>query len=118
MWSSTEELGLYELALRKGTFLDRATIDESATIKNFPNWRGEKPPFIGWSWFIDQTPDSLKTIGHTGSQGGFQANYVVIPEKKILFVVLCNAPRDLEAATEQVIRWMKEEQYFEKAANK
>ena len=112
--SSVEELRQYELALRKGTFLDAKTIDESATIKTFPNWSGDKPPFIGWSWFIGQTPDSLKTIGHTGTQGGFQANYVSIPEKKILFVILCNAPRDLNAVTDQVLAWLREERYFEK----
>jgi CubicO group peptidase (beta-lactamase class C family) len=113
VWSSVEEMRLYELALRKGTFLDKASIDESATVKTFPGWSGDKPPAIGWSWFIGQTPDSLKTIGHTGSQGGFQANYVSIPEKKILFVVLCNAPRDLDAATLQVLAWMKDATYFE-----
>src|SRR5436190_225383 len=114
VWSSIEEMRLYELALRKGTFLDKASIDESRTIKTFPNWSGEKPPAIGWSWFIGQTLDSLKTIGHTGSQGGFQANYVSIPEKKILFVVLCNGPRDLDAATQQVGAWVKEAEYFDK----
>ena len=114
VWSSVEELRQYELALRKGIFLDAKTIDESATIKTFPNWSGDKPPFIGWSWFIGQTPDSLKTIGHTGTQGGFQANYVSIPEKKILFVILCNAPRDLNAVTDQVLAWLREERYFEK----
>ena len=112
VWSSVEELARYELALRKGTFLDPASIDSSALIKTFPNWSGDKPPFIGWSWFIGKTTDSLKTIGHTGSQGGFQANYVSIPEKKILFVILCNAPRDLDTVTQQVMTLLKEENHF------
>ena len=114
VWSSVEELARYELALRKGTFLDPASIDSSALIKTFPSWSGDKPPFIGWSWFIGKTTDLLKTIGHTGSQGGFQANYVSIPEKKILFVILCNAPRDLDAVTQLVLTWIKEENYFDK----
>jgi CubicO group peptidase (beta-lactamase class C family) len=114
VWSSVEEMRLYALALQKGTFLDKASIEESMRIKSFPGWAGEKPPAIGWSWFIGQTDDSLKTIGHTGSQGGFQANYVSIPEKKILFVVLCNGPRDLDAATQQVGTLIREAGYFER----
>lgn len=114
VWSSVEELTRYELALRRGTFLDPTSIDASAVIKKFPNWSSDKPPFIGWSWFIGQTPDSLKTIGHTGSQGGFQANYVSIPEKKILFVILCNAPRDLDTVTQLVMTWLKAENYFDR----
>ncbi len=114
VWSSVVELSQYELSLREGMFLSPSVIDASASIKNFYNWSGEKPPFIGWSWFIGQMPDGLKTIGHTGSQGGFQANYVCIPEKKILFVILCNAPHDLEAVTGQVFTWLKEEKYLDK----
>jgi CubicO group peptidase (beta-lactamase class C family) len=114
VWSSVEEMRRYELALRNGTFLDKSSIAESVTAKTFPGWSGEKPPAIGWSWFIGQTADSLKTVGHTGSQGGFQANYASIPEKNILFVVLCNGPRDLDAATQQVFTWMREEKYFDK----
>ncbi len=112
VWSSVEELSRYELALRKATFLSQPAIDGSAEIKDFPNWAGEKKPFIGWSWFIGQTPDGLKTIGHTGSQGGFQANYISIPEQKILFVILCNAPHDLESVTGQVLSWLNEEKYL------
>ncbi len=114
VWSSAEELSRYELALQNATFLSQAAIDESAEIKQFPNWSGEKPPFIGWSWFIGQTPDGLKTIGHTGSQGGFQANYVSIPAKKILFVIVGNAPHDLDAVTNQVLTWLKKEKYLDR----
>ena len=114
VWSDVEELALYELALRKGTFLGLESIDESAVIKTFPNWSDKNPPAIGWSWFIAQTPDGLKTIGHTGSQGGFQANYVSIPQKGIFFVVLCNAPRDLNSATKMVIAQLRELNYLDK----
>lgn len=107
VWSTVEELARYTLALRNGTFLSMKSIDESAVIKTFPNWSGNQPPFVGWSWFIGQTPDGLKTVGHTGSQGGFQANYVTIPEKGIFFVILCNAPRDLKRVTEAVMAQLR-----------
>ena len=113
IWSTVEELAKYELALRKGTFLNLKSIDESAFIKTFPNWSDKNLPAIGWSWFIGQTMDGLKTIGHTGSQGGFQANYVSIPEKGILFVILCNAPRDLKQATERVTANLREQRYLD-----
>jgi len=114
VWSSTLELAHYELALRKGIFLKPSVIDESAQVKIFPGWTGDQPPAIGWSWFIGKTPDGLKTIGHTGSQGGFQANYVSIPEKKILFVILGNAPHDLDRVTQQVLDWLREANYADR----
>ncbi len=114
VWSTVEELTRYELALRKGTFLGMKSIDESAVIKTFSIWSDKNPPAIGWSWFIGQTADGLKTIGHTGSQGGFQANYVSIPDKGILFVVLCNAPRDLKRSTEKVISELSGLHYLDK----
>ena len=103
VWSSVEELSSYELALRKAAFLDMPSIDESATTKKFPRWSAEKPPFIGWSWFIDQTSDGYKVISHTGHQGGFAAYYISVPEKKVFAVVLFNAPYDVIAFRETVI---------------
>ena len=114
VWSTVEELARYELALRKGTFLNVKSIDKSAVIKTFPNWSEKDLPFIGWSWWIGQTSDGLKTIGHTGSQGGFQANYVSIPEKGILFVILCNSPRDLKRVTDKVTTELREQRYLDK----
>lgn len=113
VWSSVEELSKYELALRKGTFLLISSIDESAVIKKFANWSSTENPSVGWSWFMAQTPDGLKTIGHTGSQGGFVANYVSIPEKKILVVMLCNQPIDLRPVTDHVLTMLKVENYLD-----
>src|SRR5262249_16920950 len=55
-WSSVEELALYEQALRKSVFLRPETIADSRTIKTFASWAAGEPPFIGWSWFIEETP--------------------------------------------------------------
>ena len=113
VWSSVEELAKYELALRKGIFLDMSVIDESATIKKFPQWTAKEPPAVGWSWFMSQTSDGLKTIGHTGHQGGFAANYVSIPEKGIFVVVLYNAPYDVYLFRDKLIELLQQEKWLE-----
>lgn len=113
VWSSTEELAKYELALRRATFLDLPSIDSSATIKTFPGWKGAEPPFIGWSWFISRTPDGQKVIAHTGHQGGFAAYYISIPSKKVLVVVLYNAPYDVYAFREKVISLVSAAQWLD-----
>lgn len=120
VWSSTRELAEYEKAIQLAAFLPERTIEDSRTIKKFDNWKGTRrfgetwswfhpqesggmvDPVIGWSWFIGKSNTGLKVVGHTGSQGGFLCNYVVIPEKKILLVILCNTPRDVYAFTDKV----------------
>jgi CubicO group peptidase (beta-lactamase class C family) len=113
VWSSVEELAKYELAIRSSVFLKPETIEQSKTVFHPENWKSTTPPAIGWSWFIGQTPDHLKTIGHTGSQGGFVANYVTIPDKQILFVILCNTPRDIEDDALTVLTLLRKENYFD-----
>jgi len=112
VWSSVEELANYELALQKSVFLHDSIIDRSRTITPWENWTYSQPPFIGWSWFIGKTADGLKTVGHTGSQGGFLCNYVTIPEKDILFVILCNTPKDVDAYTNFITDWLIKNQWL------
>ena len=106
VWSSVNELAKYELALQQHKFMSDSILQDSRIIKPWPNWQDATPPFIGWSWFIDKTPDGLKTVGHTGSQGGFLANYVTVPEKDITFIILCNTPRDVDGFTEFITEWL------------
>ena len=121
VWSSVEELAKYEKALQTGAFLSLERVEDSRTAKQFDNWKGTRPfaanwswftpqmydgvmkPFIGWSWFVGRTADGSKIVGHTGTQGGFIANYVSIPEKKVLIVILCNSPRDVYALTDSLL---------------
>lgn len=105
VWSSVDELARYELALRKSLILDSTTIADSRTIKTFPDWKGD-PPFIGYSWFVGEV-DGLTVISHTGTQGGFYADFVSIPEKEILYVMLCNVPTPQEEKREQVLAVLK-----------
>ncbi|HTE32021.1 MAG TPA: serine hydrolase domain-containing protein [Chryseolinea sp.] len=124
VWSSVEELARYEQAIQQAVFLPSKRIEDSRIVKRFDNWKGTRPfdqgwswfkpevknnvtqPIIGWSWFVGKTPKGLKVVGHTGSQGGFLCNYVSIPEKKILIVILCNTPRDLYAYTNKLISYL------------
>lgn len=121
VWSSVEELAKYEKALQTGAFLPADQIEDSRTPKRFSNWKGTRgftanwswftprtydgvmQPFIGWSWFISRTADGSKIVGHTGTQGGFIANYVSIPEKKVQIVILCNSPRDVYTYTDKLL---------------
>lgn len=103
VWSSVEELSAYEFGLRNAKFLEKETIQESMEIKKFTNWKDTDSEKIGWSWFIGKTSSGLKTIGHTGSQGGFRANFVMIPEKGWFIVMLSSSPKPLEEYTDKVI---------------
>lgn len=109
VWSSIEELVKYQKALEAASFSNAATIAESKEIKTFPQWNSSEAAFIGWSWFVGKTPDGLKTVGHTGTQGGFYCDYVTIPEKKILYLMLANYPIDRDLLNREVIRILKEE---------
>lgn len=111
VWSSAEELASYEKAIQRHIFLTEATVNDSRTVKQFGQWQGAEPPFIGWSWFIT-TQQGLHTIGHPGSQGGFLTNYVVVPDKQIFFVILCNTPREayeMKTTTNYVLEEIKKE---------
>jgi len=107
VWSSVEELALYELALRNVKFSDAKTIDDSRTIKEYANWKSNTPAFIGYSWFIGKTEDGHKMIYHTGTQGGFYGDFVSIPEKGIIYVMLCNIPTPQEEKREAVLSILK-----------
>ncbi len=113
IWSSVAELAKYELALRKGVFLKTETINDSRTIKTFANWKSDVPDDRGWSWQVIKTPEGFMTAEHTGHQGGFAANYVSIPKKGILFVVLYNAPYDVYLFREKVMAFLKEGNWLE-----
>lgn len=113
VWSSVNELAKYELALQQHKIVPDAVLRESRTIKPWPNWKDATPPSIGWSWFIDKTPEGLKTVGHTGSQGGFLCNYVTVPEKDIIFIILCNTRRDVEGFTQFITEWLAKYNWLE-----
>jgi len=102
VWSSVEELWKYEQAIQKNTFLDSTSIRRSRTIQIYSNWTDSTPAFVGLCWFIANT-STQNMIGHTGSQGGFRADYVWLPEKRIFYVILCNTPKRLNEIRNKVL---------------
>lgn len=108
VWSSVNELAKYELAIRQGAFLDEATIAESRTVYEPENRADSLPPFLGFSWFINEPapPLHVRRVFHTGSQGGFRAFHLSIPEKGILYVALFNRPVGREAFMEKGLELM------------
>ena len=102
VWSSVNELREYEQAIQKNVFLDSVWTKRSRTVYDLSNWKDSLPPFIGLCWFITKT-NNENMIGHTGSQGGFRADYVWLPEKKIFYVILCNTPKPLTAIRSKVL---------------
>jgi len=92
VWSSTEELVKYWKALDNAVFMSASSIQES---------RETKAGFIGWSWFVDS---NNKTVSHTGTQGGFYCDYVTVPEKGILYVMLANFPIDRTMLNREVLK--------------
>ncbi len=108
VWSSVEELANYELAIRKASFLTNEIIDDSRVVKEYPAWNSDIPAFIGYSWFIGQTPEGYNMIYHTGTQGGFYGDFASIPEKGITYIMLCNIPTLQEEKRALVLSLLKE----------
>jgi CubicO group peptidase (beta-lactamase class C family) len=109
VWSSVDELWKYEKAIQKNVFLDSVWIKRSRTVMGFSNWKDSMPSFIGLCWFITKT-NSENMIGHTGSQGGFRADYVWLPDKNIFYLILTNTPKALSKLREQVLDMLLKQQ--------
>jgi CubicO group peptidase (beta-lactamase class C family) len=109
VWSSVEELARYEVALRDGTFLSKATVEDSRSVKTFANWASAESPEVGWSWFIAEAHGVLE-IGHSGKQAGFLTQYQVIPAKDVLVVFLINGHdntiESFKAVDAELHRWL------------
>jgi len=119
VWSSLEELALYEKAIQSAKFLSASAVEDSRTPKNNFEVRSlsslENQSWnLGWSWFISHSDEGEKLVGHAGTQGGFYANYISVPEKGVLFVMLSNFPSDREKISTRIMSWLKEENYLDK----
>ncbi len=99
VWSTVLELASYEDALQDAIFLKPSMVKESRTIYRPDNWSGPDAPFVGYSWWIgekallgEKVGLGVHTVQHSGSQGGFRAFFVSIPEKDIKLIGLFNRP--------------------------
>jgi len=95
VWSSVEELWLYEKAIQKNLFLGPEWIKKSRAVYSFPGWKDAMPSRLGLSWFLTKE-NGLDIIGHTGSQGGFISDYVWLPRETVFYVLLCNFPKPIK----------------------
>ncbi|MBX2947530.1 MAG: beta-lactamase family protein [Cyclobacteriaceae bacterium] len=102
VWSSVDELILFERAMEKALFISPETITESQQVYKPNNWKGDHEPFIATSWFIDSTKAGDKIVAHTGTQGGFYCHFVSVPDQDILYIVLANRPYNRESDYEEV----------------
>lgn len=103
VWSSVRDLARYEKAIQTAAFLPASAIAESRKAFQPANWQDKQPSFIGYSWFTGKI-NGEEIIFHTGSQGGFVADYVWMPSKKLFYTILCNSPRPIEKYREEVFR--------------
>lgn len=102
VWSSVDELILFEQAMKKALFIAPETITESRQVFSPLNWKGDHEPFMATSWFIEATKAGNKIVAHTGTQGGFYCHYVSVPDKEVLYVVLANRPYNRDSDYEKV----------------
>ncbi len=114
VWSCILDLFRYEMAIEKHKFLDKKYIELSRTPFHPPNWKEKRHPFVGFSWFIGEEAlfgsreFGLKLIYHTGSQGGFRAFHIKIPEKRILLAGVFNRPiKDLKGFIKSALQLLQ-----------
>lgn len=111
VWSSVEELWIYEQAIQKNLFLDSDWINKSRTIYPFPEWRDNTVSRLGLSWFITKEAEQ-DMIGHTGSQGGFISDYCWLSGEKIFYVLLCNVPKPIKEIRAGVFRLLQKDNWL------
>jgi CubicO group peptidase (beta-lactamase class C family) len=102
VWSSVAELRKYVDAIEKCSFADCNTIKKATELWTPPNWQQPRPVFHSGVWFVHKSitlfandKEQCRTIEHSGSQGGFRAHLILIPENKITIIWLTNNSKSL-----------------------
>ncbi|SNR17278.1 serine hydrolase domain-containing protein [Tenacibaculum jejuense] len=123
IWSTVLELAKYEEALLNNVFLGKELTQKSREIYHPKTWKDSIAPNVGYSWFIGQEGVFRKPIpqelgvnmfSHTGSQGGFKAFYISIPEKNIFIAGLFNKYRsNLSEIIETSVVSLKENNWLD-----
>jgi len=76
--------------MNRGVFdTERILADSSYNMLWKPWFKTGEESSVGLSWFLDEYR-GVKTIGHAGGDTGFSTNLLMLPEKSIAVVVLCN----------------------------
>jgi len=112
VWSSVDELFKYEEAIQKNKFLNKHLTELARTPFSPPNWKEKDPPFVGYDWFVNQYGTTPPSVGHSGDQAGFKAEYWYLPKQNILIVILNNSNSDLSIVTRKILELMKENKLY------
>ena len=123
IWSTVLELAKYEEALLNNVFLSKELTQKSREIYHPKTWKDSIAPNVGYSWFIGQKGVFRKSLpqelgvnmfSHTGSQGGFKAFYISIPEKNIFIAGLFNKYKsNLSEIIEKSVITLKENNWLD-----
>lgn len=64
-----------------------------------PWFQNGEDSYIGLSWFLSKFRNE-NTIGHSGGDTGFRTDFIMLPEKNVSIIVLCNlSPAPVENIT-------------------
>ncbi len=103
VWSSVNELYLYEKAILSHSFTNEKVNALARNIYPLKEWKDTIPSVLGLSWFISSFQGHTM-YSHTGSQGGFTADYVSIPEQGFFYCILSNTPLKILETRAQVLK--------------
>jgi CubicO group peptidase (beta-lactamase class C family) len=113
VWSSISELRLYLKAIDNCKFTDCETIEISKEVVKPKNWVTNTEPFHSLVWFVHNGifenfgNEKCWVIEHSGSQGGFMAHLILIPEKEITILWLTNNNKFLSGAIRKLLMELK-----------
>lgn len=76
--------------LGSGTYDGNTILNpESYDLLWKPWFQNGEDSYVGLSWFLRKFRDE-NTIGHSGGDTGFKTDFVMLPEKNVSVIVLCN----------------------------
>jgi CubicO group peptidase (beta-lactamase class C family) len=110
VWSSVKDLRKYAEAIAKCRFTGCETIELSEKIWTPPNWALKENMFHSLVWFVhpsfsyeDHSEEQCPVIEHAGSQGGFMAHLIIIPENDLLIIWLTNNEKYLTGSIRKIL---------------
>src|SRR6185295_1308216 len=89
LYSNVLDMSRWAMANMNRGELDGKRILKASTYDVMWKPAGEQFTRVGISWFLGKHRD-LQTIGHGGGDTGFVSNLLMIPDKKVAVVMMCN----------------------------
>jgi CubicO group peptidase (beta-lactamase class C family) len=88
IYSTVEDMALYDAALFGGRLIKPASLKQMLTSGHLPN---RASLHYGFGWEIDTNADGVPYIGHSGSWMGFTSYYLHDPRTNLSVIVLSNS---------------------------